>query len=78
VIQNNERGGGSPVAPRGQMGNRPGRSTKLAVRLVQDVVRTTRAGGGMTWFLHLNITVAFDTANYIRFVYTLKAKGSPD
>lgn len=65
------------LIPEGQMGNRAERSTVLAIRLIEDVVRTAWARGGLAALLQLDIKGAFDTVNYTRLIDTLRILGFP-
>ena len=65
------------LLPRGQMGNRPGRSTELAIRMVTDAVHTAWRHGATTSLLQLDIKGAFDTVNHIRLLDTLRKAGFP-
>jgi hypothetical protein len=65
------------LLPEGQTGNRKGRSTELAVRLVTEVVRTAWSHGAVASLLQLDIKGAFDTVNHIRLLDTLRQLGFP-
>ena len=65
------------LLPQGQMGNRPGRSTELAIRMVTDAVYTAWKHGATTSLLQLDIKGAFDTVNHIRLLDTLRNAGFP-
>jgi hypothetical protein len=65
------------LLPDGQMGNRPGRSTEVAIRFVTDAVRTAWREGGVASLLQLDIKGAFDTVNHIRMIDTLRDLGYP-
>jgi hypothetical protein len=65
------------LLPQGQMGNRPGRSTELAIRMVTDAVYTAWKHGATTSLLQLDIKGAFDTVNHIRLLDTLRKAGYP-
>jgi hypothetical protein len=67
----------SVPVPEGQTGNRKGRSTELAVRLVTEVVRTAWGHGAIVSLLQLDIKGAFDTVNHIRLLDTLQQLGFP-
>jgi hypothetical protein len=63
------------LLPEMQMGNRPHRSTELAVRLVTDVVHTAWRHGAIASLAQLDIKGAFDTVNYTRLLDTLRGMG---
>ena len=65
------------MLPNGQMGNRPGRSTETAIRLVTDAVETAWSHGAVASLLQLDIKGAFDTVLYARLTHTLLKKGIP-
>jgi Reverse transcriptase (RNA-dependent DNA polymerase)/Endonuclease-reverse transcriptase len=65
------------LLPQGQMGNRPGRSTELAIRMVTDAAYTAWKHGATTSLLQLDIKGAFDTVNHIRLLDTLRKAGFP-
>jgi hypothetical protein len=48
------------LLPNGQMGNRRGRSTDLAVRMIIEAATEARKNGGIASLLQLNIKKAFD------------------
>jgi hypothetical protein len=58
------------LLPESQMGNRPGRSTDLAIRLVTEAVYTAWTYKANTSLLQLDIKRVFDTVNHIRLLYT--------
>jgi hypothetical protein len=57
------------------MENRPGRSTKLAIRMVTDAVYTAWKHDATTSLLQLDIKGAFNIVNYIRLLDTLRQAG---
>src|SRR5208337_4777730 len=63
------------LLPEGQIGNRPGRSTELAIRIVIEAIYTTWSYGAVTSLLQLNIRGAFDRVNHTRLLDT---KGERD
>ncbi len=65
------------LLPEGQMGNRPGRSTELAVTIVQEAVYTAWSHGAVASLLQLDIKGAFDTVNHLRLLDTLRGLGFP-
>ncbi len=65
------------LLPEGQMGNRPGRSTELAIRVVTNAVHTAWRHGATASLLQLYISGAFDTVNHTRLLDTMRAKGFP-
>ena len=65
------------LLPETQMGNRPGRSTELALRLVTDIVHTAWREGAIASLAQLDIKGAFDTVNHIRLLDTLRGMGFP-
>jgi hypothetical protein len=57
------------------MGNRQGKSTELAVRLLTDQVRTAWSHKAVASLLQLDIMGAFDTVGHRRLLDTLQRKG---
>ena len=60
------------LLPDEQMGNRKGRSTETALRLLTDLVRTAWKYGGAT-LLSLESSGAFDSVDYGRLLDNLRA-----
>jgi hypothetical protein len=52
------------LLPDGQMGNRRGRSTDLAVRMVIEAATEARRNGGIASLLQLDIKGAFDAVHH--------------
>ncbi|KAJ5612019.1 hypothetical protein N7510_005213 [Penicillium lagena] len=65
------------LLPANQIRNRQGRSTKLAVRLLTDQVRTAWSHKAVASLLQLDIQGAFDTICHQRLLDTLQKKGFP-
>src|SRR5271157_3691181 len=65
------------LLPEGQIGNRPGRSTELAIRIVTEAIYTTWSHGAVASLLQLDIRGAFDRVNHTRLLDTLRGKGFP-
>jgi hypothetical protein len=65
------------LLPKGQMGNRRGRSTELAIRVVTEAVFTAWGHGAVASLLQLDIKGAFDTVNHTRLLHILAEKGYP-
>lgn len=65
------------LLPLNQMGNRKGRSTELAIRLLTDQIRTAWAHKAVASLLQLDIKGAFDTVCHPRLLDTLRKKGFP-
>jgi hypothetical protein len=59
------------------MGNRPQRSTDLAIKLVVDATHTAWRHGAVASLLQLDIKGAFDTVNHTRLLHTLHYQGFP-
>ena len=59
------------LLPELQMGNRPQRSTELAVKVVVDATHTAWHQKAVTSLLQLDIKGAFDTVNHTQLLYTL-------
>jgi hypothetical protein len=59
------------------MGNRPQRSTDLAIKLVVDATHTAWTHGAVATLLQLDIKGAFDTVNHTRLLHTLQLQGFP-
>ncbi|KKA26542.1 hypothetical protein TD95_005415 [Thielaviopsis punctulata] len=65
-----------PYLPGGQMGNRPGRSTEVAVRAVQEFAQ--RCGSKrQALLLQLDIAGAFDRVDHEWLIHELSMKGAP-
>jgi hypothetical protein len=65
------------LLPELQMGNRPQRSTELAVKAVVDITHTAWSQKAVTSLLQLDIKGAFDTVNHTRLLDTLQQQGFP-
>ena len=65
------------LLPEGQMGNRKGRNTELAIRIVTETVYTAWKRRAVTSLLQLDIKGAFDTVNHVRLLDTMRSKGYP-
>jgi exonuclease III len=65
------------LLPDEQMGNRRGRSTELAVRLVVSQVQEAWRQKATASLLQLDVSGAFDTVNHIRLLHTLREMGFP-
>ena len=65
------------LLPETQIGNRPHRSTELAVKLVVDATHTAWRHGAVVSLLQLDIKGAYDRVNYIRLLYILQQQGFP-
>jgi retron-type reverse transcriptase len=65
------------LLPETQMGNRPERSTDLAIKLVVDATHTAWRHGAVASLLQLDIKGAFDTVNHTRLLHTLQLQGFP-
>jgi hypothetical protein len=65
------------LLPETQMGNRPERSTDLAIKLVVDATHTAWRHGAVASLLQLDIKGAFDTVNHTRLLHTLQHQGFP-
>jgi retron-type reverse transcriptase len=65
------------LLPETQMGNRPHRSTDLAIKLVVDATHTAWRHGAVASLLQLDIKGAFDTVNHTRLLHTLQHQGFP-
>jgi hypothetical protein len=65
------------LLPETQMGNRPQRSTDLAVKIVVDATHTAWSHGAVASLLQLDIKGAFDTVNHTRLLHTLQHLGFP-
>nr|AAA21781.1 pol-like protein [Neurospora crassa] len=59
------------LLPEGQMGNRAGRSTEFAVRVVTDAVHTAWKLGAVTSLMLLDLKGAFDRVNHRWLLHTL-------
>ena len=59
------------------MGNRPHRSTELAVKLVVDATHTAWQHNAVASLLQLDIKGAYDRVNHERLLYTLQQQGFP-
>ncbi len=59
------------LLPELQMGNRPQRSTELAVKVAVDVTHTAWRQKAVTSLLQLDIKGAFDRVNHTRLLDTL-------
>lgn len=64
--------------PEAQMGNRKGRSTELAVRIVTDMVTEVWRRKGVASMLLLDLKGAFDRVNHHALLRTLFDKGVPN
>ena len=65
------------LLPETQMGNRPQRSTDLAIKLVVDATHTAWTHGAVATLLQLDIKGAFDTVDHTRLLHTLQLQGFP-
>ena len=65
------------LLPETQMGNRPQRSTDLAIKLVVDATHTAWTSRAIATLLQLDIKGAFDTVNHTRLLHTLQLLGFP-
>jgi len=65
------------LLPTLQMGNRPKRSTELAIKMVVDAAHTAWKRGAVSSLLQLDIKGAFDSVDYIRLLDTLRGMGFP-
>jgi len=65
------------LLPKLQMGNRPQRSTELAVKVAVDVTHTAWRQKAVTSLLQLDIKGAFDRVNHTRLLDTLQQQGFP-
>ena len=65
------------LLPDEQMGNRKGRSTETALRLLTDLVRTAWKHGGAATLLSLDILSAFSFVDYRRLLANLQALKVP-
>ena len=65
------------LLPETQMGNRPQRSTDLAIKLVVDATHTAWSHKAVASLLQLDIKGAFDTVNHTRLLHTLQHQGFP-
>jgi hypothetical protein len=65
------------LLPEEQMGNRAGRSTELAIRLVAAQVQEAWRQRATASLLQLDISGAFDTVNHVRLLATLREAGYP-
>ena len=61
----------------GQIGNRPEKSTKLAIKMITEAIYTTWRHRATASLLQLDIKEAFDTVNHIKLLDTLRQKGFP-
>ena len=59
------------------LGNRKGRSTETALRLLTDLVRTAWKHGGAATLLSLDISGAFDSVDHGRLLANLRALRVP-
>jgi hypothetical protein len=59
------------------MGNRPERSTDLAIKLVVDATHIAWRHKAVASLLQLDIKGAFDTVNHTRLLHTLQLQGFP-
>jgi hypothetical protein len=66
------------LLPDGQMGNRRGRSTDLAVRMVIEAATEARRSGGVASLLQLNIKGAFDAVHHQWMECILRKAGYPE
>ena len=58
------------LLPETQMGNRPHRSTELAVKLAVDATHTAWRHGAVASLLQLDIKGAYDRVNHTRLLHT--------
>src|SRR5207248_1361179 len=58
----------------GQMGNREGRNTELAIRMVTETVYASWKRRAVTSLLQLDIKGAFNTVNHVRLLDTMRSK----
>ena len=65
------------LLPETQMGNRPHRSTELAVRMVVDIAHTAWSQGAVASLLQLDIQGAYDCVNHTRLLHTMQRQGFP-
>jgi hypothetical protein len=65
------------LLPETQMGNRPQRSTDLAIKLVVDATHTAWRHNAVASLLQLDIKGAFNTVNYTCLLHTLQHQGFP-
>jgi hypothetical protein len=65
------------LLPETQMGNRPERSTDLAIKLVVDTTHTAWRHRAIASLLQLDIKGAFDTVNHTCLLHTLQLQGFP-
>ena len=59
------------------MGNRKGKSAKIALRMITDLVGAVWDVGRIVSLLALDVTGAFDTVNYVRLLSVLRKGGMP-
>jgi hypothetical protein len=59
------------------MGNRPQRSTEVALELLLEQIYTTWGNGNIATVLSLDISGAFDTVDHLRLLDNLRKKGIP-
>ncbi|KAM4067386.1 reverse transcriptase (RNA-dependent DNA polymerase) [Hirsutella rhossiliensis] len=65
------------LLPEGQMGNRPRRSTELAVHIVAEMARTAWDRRGVASLLQLDLKGAFDRVDHTCLLQALKGRGIP-
>jgi hypothetical protein len=63
--------------PQGQMGNRKGRSTETAIRLLTSQVQEAWRHKAVASLLQLDLQGAFDTIDHLWLLHTLAGKGAP-
>jgi hypothetical protein len=65
------------LLPEGQIENRPGRSTELAIKVITEAIYTTWRHRATASLFQLDIKGAFNTVNHIRLLDMLWQKGFP-
>ena len=66
------------LLPEGQMGNRAGRSTEAAAKILIEAVKAAWSRGGIVSLLQLDLAGAFDTVNHERLLHVLRHQGLPE